>query len=269
MAGKHRIAKRLYNMLIGPKGYSDYHAVGSEIMGEEGNSQSKNSGFETLKSLPKRKSLGQDVYGELKQAIVKGDLPPDSRLIESRMANVMGISRTPVREAIHKLEREGLLRHNPSGGFFVVGLTRSDIEETFGIRSVLESYAVRLAATHHKGEEELDPLDQKIHEYQLHLDQGNLKALLRINTEFHDLLYALSRSPRLIKMINDLHDQIYRFRQVLLKTEETARMSNEDHKLMIEFIKRRDAEAVEKLVRAHILRGQAIVLQEFDIQNIA
>jgi DNA-binding GntR family transcriptional regulator len=233
-------------------------------MGEAGNSQSKNSGFETLKSLPERRSLGQDVYGKLKQAIVKGDLPPDSRLIESRMANVMGISRTPVREAIHKLEREGLLRHNPSGGFFVVGLTRSDIEETFGIRSVLESYAARLAAAHHKGEEELDPLEQKIHKYQLHLDRGDLKALLRINTEFHDLLYALSRSPRLIKMINDLQDQIYRFRQVLLKAEGNARVSNEDHKLMLKLISKRDLEGVESLVREHILRGQGIVLKEFD-----
>ena len=233
-------------------------------MGEAVNSQSKNSGFETLKSLPERRSLGQDVYGKLKQAIVKGDLPPDSRLIESRMANVMGISRTPVREAIHKLEREGLLRHNPSGGFFVVGLTRSDIEETFGIRSVLESYAARLAAAHHKGEEELDPLEQKIHKYQLYLDRGDLKALLRINTEFHDLLYALSRSPRLIKMINDLQDQIYRFRQVLLKAEGNARISNEDHKLMLKLISKRDLEGVESLVREHILRGQGIVLKEFD-----
>ena len=233
-------------------------------MDEAGNSQSKNSGFETLKSLPERRSLGQDVYGKLKQAIVKGDLPPDSRLIESRMANVMGISRTPVREAIHKLEREGLLRHNPSGGFFVVGLTRSDIEETFGIRSVLESYAARLAAAHHKGEEELDPLEQKIHKYQLYLARGDLKALLRINTEFHDLLYALSRSPRLIKMISDLQDPIYRFRQVLLKTEENARISNEDHKLMLKLISKRDLEGVESLVREHILRGQGIVLKEFD-----
>ena len=233
-------------------------------MGEVGNSQSKNSGFETLKPLPERRSLGQDVYEKLKQSIVKGDLPPDSRLIESRMANVLGISRTPVREAIHKLEREGLLRHNPSGGFFVVGLTRSDIEETFGIRSVLESYAARLAAAHHKGEEELDPLEQKIHKYQLHLDRGDLKALLRINTEFHDLLYALSRSPRLIKMINDLQDQIYRFRQVLLKAEGNARISNEDHKLMLKLISKRDLEGVESLVREHILRGQGIVLKEFD-----
>lgn len=229
-----------------------------------GKLKAKDTGFEMLKSVSERRSLGQDVYDKLKQAIVEGDIAAGSRVIESRVANALGISRTPVREALHKLERESLLRHNPSGGFFIIGLTRSDIEETFGIRSVLESYAARLAATHHRGEEELDPLDQKIHEYQRHLDQGNLKALLRTNTEFHNLLYTLSRSPRLIKMINDLQDQIYRFRQVLLKTEENARTSNEDHKLMLKLISKRDLEAVESLVKEHILRGQGIVLKEFD-----
>ena len=232
-----------------------------------GSTQSKDIGFETLRSLPERRSLGQHAYEKLKQAIVKGDLAPGSRVVESRVANALGISRTPVREASHKLEREGLLRHNPSGGFFVVGLMRADIEETFGIRSVLESYAARLATIHHT-EEGLDALEEKVHQYELHLARGKLEALPQINTEFHDILYALSRSPRLIKMINDLRDQIHRYRKVLLKVEETARMSNEDHKLMIEFIKRRDADAVEKLVRAHILRGQAIVLEEFDTQDM-
>ena len=238
------------------------------LMHVTGKSKAKDTGFEMLKSMSERRSLGQDVYEKLKQAIVEGDLVAGSRVIESRVANALGISRTPVREALHKLERESLLRHNPSGGFFVVGLMRADIEETFGIRSVLESYAARLATIHHT-EEGLDSLEEKVHQYELHLARGKLDILPQINTEFHDLLYALSRSPRLIKMINDLHDQIYRFRQILLKTEKTARMSNEDHKLMIEFIKRRDAEAVEKLVRAHILRGQAIVLQEFDIKDMA
>jgi DNA-binding GntR family transcriptional regulator len=237
-------------------------------MGMTAKFPSKDSGLETLRSLPERRSLGQHAYEKLKQAIVKGDLAPGSRVVESRVATVLGISRTPVREATHKLEREGLLRQGPSGGVFVVGLMRADIEETFGIRSVLESYAARLATTHHK-EEGLDSLEEKVRQYELHLARGELEVLPQINTEFHDLLYALSRSPRLIKMINDLRDQIYRYRMVLLKVEETARMSNEDHKLMIKFIKRRDAEAVEKLVRAHILRGQAIVLQDFDTQDMA
>ncbi len=84
-----------------------------------------------------------------------------------------------------------------------------------------------------------------------------------INTEFHDLLYALSKSPRLIHMINGLKDQIFRFRQMILKDDKLANISNEDHIQMLKFMRKRDAEEVEKLVREHILRGQEEVLKEF------
>jgi len=220
-----------------------------------------------LKSLPQRRSLGQHVYENLKQAIVKGELTPGSRVVESRAADILGISRTPVREAIHKLEREGLLRQSPAGGFFVAGLTREDIEETFGIRGVLEGYAARLAAVKHEGPE-MEPLEEKIREYQACLDRGDLEALPLINTDFHNLLYALSRSPRLIRMISDLGDWIYRFRRVILKSRKMAQVSNNDHRLMLEHIRKRDAEGVEMRVREHILRGQEAVLREFDAQRV-
>jgi len=216
-----------------------------------------------LVSPPQRTPLGQYVYDTLKHAVVSGEMAPGTRMVESRLAGALGISRTPVREAFHKLEREHLVRRSPAGGFFVVGLTRSDVEETFGIRSILESYAARLAALKHQ-EKDLEPLEEKIREYQHHLDEGRLVALPKINTEFHDLLYALSRSPRLVKMINDLRDLIFRFRRVILKMEDMARLSNEDHLLMLEHMKKRNADKVEKLVREHILRGQDIVLKAFD-----
>jgi DNA-binding GntR family transcriptional regulator len=211
---------------------------------------------------PERKSLGQYVYDNLKRAVLRGDIAAGSRIVESRLATTMGISRTPIREAIHKLEREGLVRHNPSVGFFVVGLTQADIDETFGIRSVLESYAAKLAAIKHSPDE-LEPLEEKIAEYQMHLDREELESLPRINTEFHDLLYGLSRSPRLIKMINDLRDLIYRFREVILEMEDMARASNRDHRLMLESIRQRNAEEVEKLVKEHICRGQEAVNRQF------
>ncbi len=216
-----------------------------------------------LKSVPARKPLGQYVYEELKGAIISGELEAGARIAESRIAQAMGISRTPVREAFHKLEREGWIRHLPSAGFFVCGLSREDVEETFGIRSVLESYAARLAALKHK-QGDLEALELKIQEYEAHLDDDGIDALFKINTEFHDILYSLSQSPRLIKMINDLRDQIYRFRRVILKVKPMARASNEDHKLMLKYIEKRDADGVERLVREHILRGQEAVLREFD-----
>ncbi|RLB17912.1 MAG: GntR family transcriptional regulator [Deltaproteobacteria bacterium] len=214
-------------------------------------------------SPPQRTSLGQYVYDTVKHAVVSGDVAPGTRMVESRLAEALGISRTPVREAFYKLEREHLVRRSPAGGFFVVGLTRADVEETFGIRSVLESYAARLAALKHR-DSELEPLQKKIREYQEQFDKGQLDALPKINTEFHDLLYGLSRSPRLVKMINDLRDLIFRFRQVILKRQEMARLSNEDHLRMLEHMRKRDADKVEKLVREHILRGQEVVLKIFD-----
>ena len=214
-------------------------------------------------ALPERRSLGHSVYENLKEAIIEGSLVPESRVVETRFAKAFGISRTPVREAMHKLEREGLLRQDPKGGFYVIGLTRVDIEEAFGIRSVLESYAARLATIRHQ-DGELVSLEEKLVEYETFLERGQVDELAGINTDFHDLLYGLSRSPKLVKMINDIRGQIFRFRQVILKIEAMARVSNKDHRLMMAAIRARQADRVEQLVREHILRGQDIVLREFD-----
>jgi DNA-binding GntR family transcriptional regulator len=220
-----------------------------------------------LTSLTVRKPLGAQVYDQLKRAIVHGELKPSSRIVETRVAEALGISRTPVREAIHKLEREGFIRQDEKGGFFVAGLTLADIEETFGIRSVLESYAARLASLKHRPED-LKPLERKLDEYQVHLERGELAPLPLINTEFHDLLYGLSRSPRLVRMISDLRDQIYRFRKAILRVEEMARTSNQDHMEMLALIRKRDAEGVEAIVRAHILKGQEAVVRLLELKAL-
>ncbi len=223
----------------------------------------KNLDFGSLQAFQARKSLGEHVFDSLKQAIIRGNMSPGEWLVESHIADTLGISRTPVREAIHKLEREGLIEHQPRGGFTVLGLNRDDIEETFGIRAVLEGYAARLAAIKHK-KEELKPLEKKIKEFEKCLGEKQLNELTRINTEFHDLLYALSKSPKLIHMINALTDQIFRYRQIILKGPKMAKVSNDDHKQMLILIRKREAESVERLVRDHILRGQDVVLEEFD-----
>ncbi len=225
------------------------------------------SGLDTLAALPARKSAGQHVFEYLKQAITKGNVAPGNRLVESRIADSIGVSRTPVREALHKLESQGFLRKLPAGGFTVLGLTSRDIDETFGIRSVLESYAARLAAENHS-RRELSLLEEKIREYQHSLEHGRINELEKINTQFHDLLYTLSNSPRLIKMINDLKAQIYRFRHIILSQAEMARQSNHDHILMVAAIKNHDADGVEKLVREHILRGKAAVLAKLEPGSI-
>ena len=220
-----------------------------------------------LQAFQERKSLGEHVFESLKHSIIRGKISPGEWLVESHIAETLGISRTPVREAIHKLEREGLIDRQPRGGFTVLGLNRNDIEETFGIRSVLEGYAARLAAVKHK-EEELEALEKKIDEFQNALDRKKMNLLPTINTEFHDLLYSLSKSPKLINMINGLHDQIYRYREMILKDSKFAVTSNQDHQKMLKYIRKRDAHGAERLVRDHIVRGKGMVLKEYDQQRL-
>ncbi|MCX5798490.1 MAG: GntR family transcriptional regulator, partial [Proteobacteria bacterium] len=98
-------------------------------------------------TIRKGRFLREQVYKSLKASMLNGVLPPNKRLIEERLAEEMGTSRTPVREAIQKLEKEGLIHKLPKGGFAVSTITDEDIEEVFGIRSVLEGYAGYLATS--------------------------------------------------------------------------------------------------------------------------
>lgn len=209
-----------------------------------------------------RKSLGEDVFDYLKNAIIDQTIEPGSRLVESRIAKTLGISRTPLREALHKLEREDWIEKMPNGGFQVVDLTLDDIIQTFGIRSVLESYAARLA-TENFDDKTLALFEKKLKEYRERLKQDpDSESLQKINTEFHDMLYEMSRNPKLIKMINQLRAQISRYRHILLKHQAYAAKSHDDHVEMFEAIKQRDSEKVEKLVREHINSGKNMVLEQ-------
>ncbi|MFH1115895.1 MAG: GntR family transcriptional regulator [Pseudomonadota bacterium] len=216
-----------------------------------------------LAPLPKRKPASEHIFEHLKQAITRGDIPPGSRIVERRIAETMEVSRTPVREAIHRLERDGLVTRQLPGGFVVTGLTPEEIEECFGIRAVLEGYAARLATVRHTPEQ-LQPLTAKIDLFEQHLKKDDLEPLTKINTELHDTIYELSGSPRLIKMINDLKDQIVRFRRIILKDRALALASHRDHRDMLNMMLKRKEKEVELLVREHILRGQTAVLKRYD-----
>lgn len=130
-----------------------------------------------------RKSLGQNVFEYLKKAIIEQTIEPGSRLVESKLADMLGISRTPLREALHKLEREDWIEKIPSGGFQVVKLTKDEIEQTFGIRSVLEAYAAQLAAENHQ-EKDLIPLEKKMVEYQNCLGEMTVPILSNSTRNF-------------------------------------------------------------------------------------
>lgn len=211
----------------------------------------------------KRKSLREEVYESLRRSIIHGKLKGGQRLIEETLAHQVGISRTPVREAFHKLERDDLVVRLPKGGFSVKKFTREDVEEIFGIRSALESYAAYLA-TIHITPEKLALLEKKSEESEKALDSLDFDKVVQLHTEFHDILYKTSKSKKLAEMINNFSDYFYRYRPALIHTENGFKHSLNDHRRMIEGMKRNNPRLVERLVRKHLERGKEIILKEID-----
>jgi len=211
----------------------------------------------------KRKSLREIVYESLKKSILHGKLKAGQRLIEETLAHQIGISRTPIREAFHKLERDDLVSRLPKGGFAVREFTKEDVEEIFGIRIALESYAAYLA-TIHITEDKISVLAQKAEESEKALERGEGEKAVQLYTEFHDLLYKSCKSKKLLEMINNFRDYFYRYRSALLHTPTGFQISISDHRQMIEAMRKKDPKLVENLVRSHLERGKEIVLKEID-----
>lgn len=212
----------------------------------------------------KKKSLREEVYESLRRSILHGKLKAGQRLIEETLADQVGISRTPVREAFHKLERDELLIRLPKGGFAVKEFTRADVEEIFGIRSALESYAAYLA-TEQITPDRISELEKKVEETEKTLEKGENEKVAQLHTEFHNLLYKSCRSKKLFEMINNYADYFYRYRTALIRsTENGFKYSFEDHRRMLEAMKKKNPKLVERLVRKHLERGKELVLKEID-----
>jgi len=211
----------------------------------------------------KKKPLREEVYESLRKSILHGKLKPGQHLIEGQLAGQAGISRTPVREAIHKLERDELLTRLPKGGYAVTEFTKEDVEEIFRIRSALESYAAYLA-TLHMAPDKISVLEDKLRESEGALEKGDADKAVQLNTEFHDVLYKSCKSKKLVEMINTFRDYFYRYRSALLHIENGIRISNEDHRQMLEAMKRKKPRLAERLVRKHLERGKDLVLREID-----
>ncbi len=218
--------------------------------------------------VPRRKSLREEVYQSLKKSILHGKLKGGQRLLEEQLAHQIGISRTPVREAFHKLERDELVTRLPKGGFAVREFTKEDVEEIFGIRSALESYAAYLA-TLHISPEKISNLEKKIEETEKALKSGDDDKVVQLHTEFHDLLYKSCRSKKLIEMINNFRDYFYRYRPALLHTEKGIHDSIEGHRRMLEAMKKKNPRLVERLVRNHLARGKEIIIKEINEGRMA
>lgn len=191
------------------------------------------------------------VFKALMDAIMLGQLSPGERLLEVQLAEEMGVSRTPVREAIRRLELEGFVVMVPRKGAYVAGLSVADVEAVYEIRTALETLAVRLAAQRMVAEDykQLDALAEKMRDT---WQEGNVENWVELDAKFHELLYRFSRNDRLVQMMNNIMEQLSRYRIISLANVEVRHNSLSEHEAVIEALRRHDSEAASAAAAQHI-----------------
>ena len=177
--------------------------------------------------------LRELVCETIRQAIVDGVFSPGERLMEIQLADEMGVSRTPVREAIRKLELEGFVVMIPRRGTYVADISIKDINEVYEIRTSLEVLAAGLAAER-ISDEELETMQRLLVEIGQHIEDGNIEKIVEIDTAFHDVLYKASRNKRLAGIINNLREQITVIRRRSMMYPGRLQNTMEEHRLHME-----------------------------------
>ena len=192
------------------------------------------------------------VYEDLKTAILSGRLDPEERLTEEHLAETLGVSRTPIREALYKLESEGLVHALATRGFIVGGDSAEEMAELFEIRAVLEGFALRICAERIT-EEILGKLSTFIEKAESALKAERLNEVFRWNTRFHDTLHQLVEDrARLYRMIVDMRKQVLRYRQETLQSPQGAQRTLDGHWRILLALRLKDPDLCEKTMREHI-----------------
>ncbi len=203
----------------------------------------------------------EKVYNYLKSAILSGDFDPGERLTEEHLATKMRVSRTPVREALHKLESEGLITVRKKRGFVVSRDSREEVEELFELRSILEGYALRISAQS-VSEEILDRLQGFIQDAEDALRQKKIENVFKWNTRFHDALHELvAHKVRLHRLIVNMRKYVLRHRKDTLQYPDGGERAVEGHRKILLALKLRDPELCERVMRDHIKEAKDDALQ--------
>ena len=200
------------------------------------------------------------VFNTLRQAILRGELKPGERLMEIQLANKLGVSRTPIREAIRKLELEGLVLMIPRKGAEVAEITEKSLKDVLEIRRALEDLAVRLACEKIT-KEELKELKKAGDEFKKVLKSQDITEVAEADVRFHDVIYMATDNPKLIQLLNNFREQMYRFRVEYLKKAEVRPQLLAEHDEIIKYITEGNKEEASRVVTRHI-ENQALTVQD-------
>jgi len=191
------------------------------------------------------------VFNTLRQAILRGELKPGERLMEIQLANKLGVSRTPIREAIRKLELEGLVLMIPRKGAEVADITEKSLLDVLEVRRALEELSADLACDRIT-EEEIAELKAAAEEFKKTLKSSDVTEIAEADVKFHDVIYLATKNQKLIQLLNNLREQMYRYRVEYLKREEVYEQLIREHEEIIEHISRKEKEEAVQIVCKHI-----------------
>ncbi|MDU4892540.1 MAG: GntR family transcriptional regulator [Clostridium sp.] len=212
------------------------------------------------------KSMRELVLGELRNAIFMGYIKPGDRLVETTIANSMGISRTPVREALRQLESEGLAINMPRKGTVVKGICVEDAREIYEIREVLEGLAARGACLH-ISRMEIRELRQIIRDMDQCIKNKDEETYSYVHNRFNRIIIDSSKNKRLIDQMESIYEYLKSLRRISLLTEERKFEALKEHIEIVNAIENGDEDEAEKLTRLHVRRAKKSFQEVIEITN--
>lgn len=211
-------------------------------------------------NLDSYKPLRELVLEAIREAIINGHLKPGERLMEIQMAEELGVSRTPIREALRKLELEGFIVMIPRKGAYVADISIKDIADVFEIRASLEGLAAALAAERIT-DEELEFMERCLVVKAEAIANADFDKLVDIDARFHESIYKASRNERLWAIINNLREQIQRLRMTSLSVPGRMSQSLKEHRAIVEAIQSRDINLARQAAQEHIENAENVMME--------
>lgn len=197
-------------------------------------------------------SLSARVFNCIREDILSGKYKENEELKETAIGRELGVSRTPVREALRQLELEGLVTIVANKGAYVTGISAKDINDIYMIRSLLEGLCARWA-TQNITEKQLDELDENTYLSDFHAKKGHYEQVVELDNKFHETLYEASGSKLLNHMLSDFHHYVQRVRKITLASPKRSITSNEEHKRIVEAIRNKNEDEAERLANLHMM----------------
>lgn len=209
-------------------------------------------------------SLRGKVFRRLREDILSGVYQDEEELREITIGEELGVSRTPVREALRQLELEGLVTIVPNKGAYVTGITAKDVSDIYHVRSMLEGLCARWA-TEHITDEQIDKLEEILVLSEFYVGKGKEDAIQvsELDGKFHQVLYEASDSRILEHVLSDFHKYVQMARKLSVKKKDRAEKSIAEHRAILEAIKNKDADLAEKLANQHIMK----VMENLHMEN--